>query len=89
MKLIEDYRIPRRMRAFADMVDDARTWAAEHPGEARPDAWGPDLTPFVMSAGANLELYDERWVQMRDEYRDVSERGSGGRMQEHDGSTTV
>lgn len=72
MKLIEDYRIPRRLQAFGNMMDEARAWAAEHPGEGRPDAWRPDATPFVLSAGANLELYDENWGMLRDEYRQVS-----------------
>jgi len=72
MKLIADYRVARRMKAFSDMIEDGKAWAREHPGEGRPDAWRPDLTPFVMSAGVNLELYDENWAQLRDEYRSVS-----------------
>lgn len=37
-KLLEDYKVGRRLATFADVIADARTWAEEH-GEGRPDAW--------------------------------------------------
>jgi hypothetical protein len=53
------------------MIDDARAWAAAHPGEGRPDAWRPDLTPYVRSTATNLELYDKKWSSLRDEYNEL------------------
>lgn len=37
-KLLEDYKVGRRLATFADVIAEARSWAEEH-DEGRPDAW--------------------------------------------------
>lgn len=32
----------------------------------------PDLSPYVISAGTNLEVYDESWSALRDEYLELA-----------------
>ncbi|WOO80644.1 uncharacterized protein LOC62_03G004168 [Vanrija pseudolonga] len=74
--LLGEYKVPRRLQTFAQVIAEGREWAAEHDGEGRPDAWRPDLTPYVISAGTNLEVYDVSWKMLRDEYEEVSKSAS-------------
>lgn len=32
------------------------------------DVLRPDLTPFTISTGTNLEVYDQSWAELREEY---------------------
>ncbi|BEI86629.1 hypothetical protein CcaverHIS002_0609160 [Cutaneotrichosporon cavernicola] len=66
--LFDEYRMARKLQRFADTVDDALQWKAEHPGVTPPGAWRPDLTPQVLSTAANLGVYDESWRMLREEY---------------------
>ncbi|CAK9782443.1 hypothetical protein CC85DRAFT_287310 [Cutaneotrichosporon oleaginosum] len=66
--LFEEYRMRHKLQRFADTVDDGLRWNEEHPGESRPDAWRPDLTPQVLSTACNLGVYDESWRMLREEY---------------------
>ncbi|KAL1411599.1 hypothetical protein Q8F55_002563 [Vanrija albida] len=70
--LLAEYKVPRRLQTFGQVIAEGREWAQEHPGEGRPDAWRPDLTPYVISAGTNLEVYDVSWKMLRDEYEEVA-----------------
>ncbi|EJT45263.1 hypothetical protein A1Q1_06401 [Trichosporon asahii var. asahii CBS 2479] len=59
--------VPKRLRTLAQVVDEANAWK-ESSSEGRPDAWRPDLTPFTISTGTNLEVYDQSWAELREEY---------------------
>lgn len=37
-KLLDDYRVPKRLRTLAQVVDEANAWK-ETSSEGRPDAW--------------------------------------------------
>lgn len=71
-ELLDDYKVPKRLLQYASIIEDAKAWEEEHPGEARPDAWRPDLTPAIISTGTNLEVYDDAWASLRETYTEVS-----------------
>lgn len=37
-KLLDDYRVPKRLRTLAQVIDEANAWKEES-SEGRPDAW--------------------------------------------------
>lgn len=46
----------------------ARRVAVSFLGVRLADKCRPDLTPFTISTGTNLEVYDQSWAELREEY---------------------
>ncbi|CAD6572889.1 MAG: hypothetical protein TREMPRED_000679 [Tremellales sp. Tagirdzhanova-0007] len=66
--LFEHYKVGPALQAIDQVVLDARSKASS---AGRPDAWRPNMSPYVLMAATNLPMYDEAYARLRAEYLEL------------------